>query len=387
MNDNHACGHPHGHGAGHPGGHPGAGGPGGGKLDTSRCPRLIAWELTSACNLKCVHCRACAPSERPAGELSLEECRAFLDDVATMEGRPIIILTGGEPLIHPDFFPILEHAHSLGMHTVLATNGTLMDAAAAERIRALGVARASVSIDGHTAAEHDDFRMVPGSFESTMRGIRTMQAADIGIQVNTTITRRNFADIEKIFDLAVSLGAAAVHIFLLVPTGRAENMKGDEISPSDYERVLNWFYDKKREVGDRVNLKATCAPHFYRIMRQRARAEGLPVDFATFGQDAVSRGCLAGCGFAFVSSTGIVQGCGYMPVAAGNIREKPFSEIYRGSEFFTGLRDLSKLKGKCGKCEYRAVCGGCRARALAATGDPFDEEPYCDYIPSNYKKD
>ena len=352
------------------------------RLDTSKCPRLIAWEMTSTCNLKCVHCRACAPSERPPGELTLAQSKAFLDDVATMAGKPIMILTGGEPLIHPEFFQILEHAHSLKMNTVLATNGTLIDGDTAARLFSLGISRASISIDGMDAKEHDDFRKVQGSFEASLKGIKIMQNAGIKIQMNTTISKRNFASIEKIFDLGVSLDMAAIHIFLLVPTGRAENMKGDEISPAEYEKVLNWFYDKKKEVGDRVNLKATCAPHYYRIMRQRAKADGIEVAFNTFGPDAVTRGCLAGCGFAFVSSTGQVQGCGYMPVPAGNIKQEPFSKIYQDSEFFTRLRDLSNLKGKCGKCEYRAVCGGCRARALAATGDCFDEEPYCDYIPA-----
>ncbi|HNY12560.1 MAG TPA: radical SAM protein [Candidatus Wallbacteria bacterium] len=353
-----------------------------GGLNTGKCPRLIAWELTSACNLKCVHCRACAPSERPAGELSLDQCRVFLNDVAAMEGKPILILTGGEPLIHPDFFKILEHAYSLKMHTVLATNGTLINDDNAARMYSLGVSRASVSIDGHDASGHDDFRKVSGAFESALKGVKTMQKAGIQIQMNTTITRRNISDIEKIFELGVSLRAVAIHIFLLVPTGRAANMIGDEISPGEYESVLNWFYDKKKDTAGRINLKATCAPHYYRIMRQRAKADGVAVDFQTFGPDAVSRGCLAGCGFAFVSSTGIVQGCGYMPVPAGNIRETPFSTIYKDSEFFNRLRDLSNLKGKCGKCEYRAVCGGCRARALAASGDCFEEEPYCNHVPA-----
>ena len=170
-------------------------------------------------------------------------------------------------------------------------------------------------------------------------------------------------------------------LFRSVPTGRAENMRGEEISAAEYEMLLNWFYDKKRRIGSEINLKATCAPHYYRIMRERAKADGVAVTVENFGMDAVTRGCLAGCGFAFVSSAGVVQGCGYMPVAAGNIRERKFSDIYANSEFFTRLRDLSLLKGKCGRCGYKKVCGGCRARALAETGDCFGEEPYCDYDP------
>lgn len=350
--------------------------------DPASAPRLIAWELTSACNLKCVHCRASAPGEAPPGELSLAECRAAIDDIAAMEPAPILILTGGEPMVRPDFFDILEYCRSKGLRAVLATNGTTVTAERARRLFDLGIRAASVSLDGADAASHDSFRGQPGAFEGALAGIKLLQAAGIGVQINTTISRRNFREVERIYDFAVSLGAAAIHIFLLVPTGRAQNMKGDEISADDYERVLNWFYDKKRSDGGRVNLKATCAPHYYRIMRERAAAEGLKVDRVTFGADAATRGCLAGCGFAFISAAGIVQGCGYLPLAAGDVRKEPFSRIYRGSELFVKLRDLSNLSGKCAACEYRAVCGGCRARALAEHGDCFAEEPMCGHVPA-----
>lgn len=344
-------------------------------------PRLIAWEMSAACNLDCVHCRAAASAGRREGELTFAECRAFLDDVAALEPGPVLIMTGGEPLMRPDFFDILEYAHGIGVSKVLATNATLVDSAIASRLAANGVSAASVSIDGATAAAHDSFRRSPGSFAKSVRGIEFLKSAGVRVQINISVTRRNYADIENIFAAAAGLGASAIHIFLLVPTGRAENLRGEEISPAEYERLLNWFYDKKREIGDKINLKATCAPHYYRIMRERARAEGVAVTRDNFGADATTRGCLAGCGFAFVSSTGDVQGCGYLPIAAGNIRERKFSDIYANSEFFAGLRDFSLLKGKCGRCGYKKVCGGCRARAFAETGDCFAEEPYCGYVP------
>lgn len=354
---------------------------GGGASSTATAPRLIAWEMSAACNLNCVHCRAAASVCRPDGELTFRECREFLDDVASLSPSPMLIMTGGEPLMRPDFFEILEYADKIGVNKVLATNATLVTADIASRLAANRVAAASVSIDGSSAAAHDAFRRSPGSFEASVRGIGLLKAAGIKVQINISVTKRNYADMENIFAAARGLGASAIHIFLLVPTGRAENMRGEEISAAEYETLLNWFYDKKRKIGNEINLKATCAPHYYRIMRERAKADGVAVTVENFGIDAVTRGCLAGCGFAFVSSSGVVQGCGYMPVAAGNIRERKFSDIYSNSEFFTKLRDLSLLKGKCGRCGYKKVCGGCRARALAETGDCFGEEPYCSYDP------
>ncbi|HPG56180.1 MAG TPA: radical SAM protein [Candidatus Wallbacteria bacterium] len=353
--------------------------------DTARVPaispRLIAWEMSAACNLKCVHCRACSTMERSENELSTAECFEFLKDIAAMPGKPVLIMSGGEPLIRPDFFEILEYAAALGINKVLATNATMITEEIAARLAACGVSAASVSIDGPDAAEHDKFRRVEGAFAKSLKGIELLKAAGIKIQINISVTRHNYGKIDDIFSLAETLGASSIHIFMLVPTGRAENMKGEEISAAEYERLLNWFYDKKREIGARINLKATCAPHYYRIMRERARADGLEITERNFGMDAKTRGCLAGSGFAFVSACGIVQGCGYMPIAAGNIREKKFSEIYTNSDFFIKLRDLSLLKGKCGKCAYKKVCGGCRARALASNGDCFGEEPYCGYEP------
>ncbi len=342
-------------------------------------PRLIAWEMSAACNLNCVHCRASSSYERVEGELSIKECYDFLTDISALPSKPVLIMTGGEPLMRPDFFDILDFADKLGINKVLATNATLVTPEIAARLMSKRIFAASVSIDGANACAHDEFRRLPGAFEAGMRGIEFLKAAGIKIQINISVTKRNYDQIEDLFALARSIGASAIHIFLLVPTGRAENMRGEEISSKQYERLLNWFYDKKREIGRRINLKATCAPHYYRIMRQRAKADGLEINAENFGMDAFTRGCLAGCGFAFVSSVGHVQGCGYMPISAGNIRERRFSDIYANSEFFIKLRDLSLLKGKCGRCGYKKVCGGCRARALAESGDCFGEEPYCGY--------
>jgi len=353
------------------------------KPNTTRPPRLIAWELTNACNLACIHCRASAIREPAPDELSTEEAKHFIDEL--VEYRPIIILTGGEPLLRPDFYDIARYASGKGLRVVLATNGTLLTPGIVRKLKEVGIQRVSISIDGSTAQTHDAFRGEPGAFEAALRGIDMLKNEGIGFQINTTITKRNLAEIPGIYDLALELGASALHIFLLVPTGRGQEIEEEEIPPQEYERVLNWFYDKSRD--SRIQLKATCAPHYFRIMRQRARAEGIRITQKTHGFEAMTKGCLGGSGFCFVSSKGDVYPCGYLPALAGNIRKRPFRMIWESSKVFKDLRDPGKLKGKCGMCEYRMVCGGCRARAYAATGDYLAEEPYCVYIPAITEKE
>lgn len=342
-----------------------------------RSPRLIAWELTNACNLACIHCRASAIKDPAPDELSTAEAKHFVDEL--IEYKPIIILTGGEPLLRSDVYDIAQYASGHGLRVVLATNGTLLTPDIAKKLKDVGIQRVSISIDGSTKETHDIFRGETGAFEAALRGIDILKNAGLSFQINTTITKRNLIEIPNIYELALELGASALHIFLLVPTGRGEEIESEEIPPEEYERVLNWFYDKSKT--SRIQLKATCAPHYFRIMRQRAKAEGIRITKETHGLEAMTKGCLGGSGFCFVSSKGDVYPCGYLPALAGNIRQKPFKMIWEKSKVFNDLRDTGKLKGKCGECEYRAVCGGCRARAYAQTGDYLDEEPYCMYVP------
>ncbi len=341
-------------------------------------PRLIAWELTNACNLACIHCRASAVREPQPGELTTAEAKHFVDELR--EYRPILILTGGEPLLREDVYEIAQYATGKDLRVVLATNGTLLTSGIARKLKDSGIQRVSISIDGATKETHDVFRGEPGAFEGALRGIDILKTEGIGFQINTTITSRNLDEIPEIYDLAVELQASALHIFLLVPTGRGEEIESEEIPPEEYERVLNWFYDKSRD--KRMQLKATCAPHYFRIMRQRAKAEGIRITPETHGLEAMTKGCLGGSAFCFVSSLGNVYPCGYLPALAGNIKMKPFKMIWEKSKVFNDLRDSGMLKGKCGICEYRNVCGGCRARAYAGTGDYLGEEPYCIYMPA-----
>lgn len=345
-------------------------------------PRLIAWELTNACNLACIHCRASAIKEPQPDELSTIEAKHFVDEL--VEYNPIIILTGGEPLLRADIYEIAQYIKGKGMRAVLATNGTLLTQEIVRKLIDAGIQRVSISIDGANKETHDIFRGEPGAFEGALRAIDILKKEGLSFQINTTITKRNLAEIPRIYDLAIELKAFALHIFLLVPTGRGEEIESEEIPPDEYERVLNWFYDKSKD--KRMQLKATCAPHYFRIMRQRAKADGIRITPQTHGMEAMTKGCLGGSAFCFVSSKGDVYPCGYLPALAGNIKKKPFKMIWEKSKVFNDLRDPGMLKGKCGLCEYKNVCGGCRARAYAGTGDYLEEEPYCIHVPASRGK-
>ena len=340
--------------------------------------RLVAWEVTRQCNLNCIHCRAGSqPGDYP-GELDTEKCLDILGQISLI-GKPIVILTGGEPLLRQDIFHLAQYGTHLGLRMVMATNGTLLTPGIIERIKASGIKRLSISLDGPDEDQHDQFRKMPGAFRGAMAGIRLLKKADIDFQINTTVTRHNIRHVNDILDMAVRLGAAAHHLFLLVPTGRAKEMVNQEIDALEYEELLRWFYRMRRKVP--LQLKATCAPHYYRIMRQEAHAMGERVDYESYGLDAVTRGCLGGTSFCFISNHGIIQPCGYLDLNCGDLKASTFKSIWEGSEIFNQLRDFSAYKGKCGRCEYLKFCGGCRARAFEATGDFLAEEPLCAYQP------
>ena len=340
--------------------------------------RLVAWEVTRSCNLNCIHCRAASGRGPYTGELDTTKCIEILDEISAV-GSPIVILTGGEPLLREDIFDLAQYGTAAGLRMVMATNGSLLTSGIIEKIKSSGIKRVSISIDGADQAQHDRFRMVDGAFEKSINGVRLLKEAGVEFQINTTVTRHNIDNIGDILNISVGLGAAAHHLFLLVPTGRARDMKDQEIGASEYEQLLHWFYRMRDKVP--LHLKATCAPHYYRILRQEARLRGEKVTFETYGLDAMTRGCLGGTSFCFISYNGIVQPCGYLELNCGDLKHSTFGSVWNGSEKFNQLRDFSSYKGKCGGCEYLRFCGGCRARAFEATGDFLAEEPLCAYEP------
>jgi heme b synthase len=373
--------HPHSNGH-QTGGSPAGGHPHASTGKDANTLRLVAWETTRRCNLSCKHCRALAEDHPYENELDTTAAFRLLEQIREV-GTPIIILTGGEPLLRDDIFDIAAYGDSLGLRMVMAPNGTLLTRENCEKLKSSGIKRISASLDGATPETHDEFRGLENAFNRTLKGIEYAKAAGIEFQINTTITQANLEEIPKILALAEELGAVAHHIFLLVPTGRGKYILDSAIDAQQYEQTLNWFYDQQSRTS--LQLKATCAPHYYRILRQRAKQDGKKVTFETHGLDAVTRGCLAGTGFCFISHVGRVQTCGFLDVTCGDITKQTFKDVWENSAVFNELRNLNNLKGKCGLCEYKGVCGGCRARAYEATGSYLEAEPLCSYQPRKIK--
>ncbi|MFZ0138990.1 MAG: radical SAM protein [Candidatus Sulfotelmatobacter sp.] len=397
----------------------------------SNKPRLIFWELTKGCNLRCIHCRASATELSSPNDLTTETARDIIDQIAAVS-TPILVLSGGEPLFRKDIFELARYGTDKGLRVALATNGTLVTKQVAQKIVDSGVRRVAISLDGADALTHDTFRGIPGAFDAAITGFRNLKDLGMSVQINTTIARHNAHQLPQVLELAKSLGADALHTFLLVPVGCGVDIAAEQmVPPEEYEKMLNWFYDQSLTGG--IELKATCAPHYFRVVRQRRAAEhrsaaaaaqaaqlvtpaassspgrgplGIgPTDMTMPGStgielkpggigkavghpgthpssmNAMTKGCLAGTAVCFISNQGEVYPCGYLPALAGDLKKQPFAEIWENSVVFNQLRDVNNLRGKCGCCEFRNVCMGCRARAFAATGNYLDEEPFCVYEP------
>ena len=344
-------------------------------------PKWIAWEITRRCNLRCVHCRSSSQLEVEGHpDFSLDEAKRVLDDIHSY-ASPVVVLSGGEPLLRPDVFDIARYGTALGLRMCLATNGSLVTADTCRQITESGIRMVSLSLDGSTAAVHDDFRNQPGAFDGVMNAIRLFNAHNIDFLVNSSFTKRNQDEAPKIHQLVKSLGATAWYLFMIVPTGRGEEIMAELIPPDEYEAMLNWHYDMEKE-EDELLVRPTCAPQYYRVVLQRAKEEGekfkrRTLKFSTGG----SKGCLAGQLICMIDVDGNVLPCSYFPLPAGNIRHQSFREIWEESPLFLEMRDFAGYKDHCGRCEYLNVCGGCRARAWAVTGDYLAGEPFCSHRP------
>ncbi|MFQ6069646.1 MAG: radical SAM protein [Candidatus Aminicenantales bacterium] len=341
-------------------------------------PKWIAWEATPRCNLRCIHCRSAANPENKE-VFSTEDAFNLIDNIASF-CSPVFVLSGGEPLLRKDVFEIASYGTEKGFRVCLATNGTLINDERCRRIKDSGICLVSLSLDGSSREIHDNFRNQKGAFDRILLGIEKLKKHNIEFIINSSFTNRNKHDIPATFHLAKKLGAKAWYMFMIVPTGRGKGIFQELVSKEDYETILNWHYELERSEGE-ILLRPTCAPHYYRIFAQRSKAENLPLErrnlsFSTGG----GKGCVAAQTISFIDYRGEVMPCSYFPKSAGNLREKSFREIWN-SPLFQELRDFTAYKGKCGGCEYLHVCGGCRARAYAVSGDYLDEEPFCDYQP------
>ena len=343
--------------------------------------RLVFWETTPDCNLKCPHCRV-NNSSSPKNLLTTQEAKSFIKQISLF-AKPILVFSGGEPLLRKDIYELISFTLSLGLKPALATNATLITKSLAQKLKASGLKVVAVSVYGATEEAHDSFCGQIGAFKKTLAGIENIKKAGLSLQINTTITKKNLGELEPLANFSLNQKATSYHLFFLVPTGRGRSLDGDQISPKSYETAFNRVYELEQNLP--LRIKVTCAPHYYRILEQRKHDEPDKPKLKQSEFHATTKGCLAGQGVCFVSSSGEVYGCGYMPISAGNLESKSFKDIWFESDFFQSLRDESRLEGKCGFCEFKTVCGGCRARAYQASGNYLEEEPECSYQPSTVK--
>jgi heme b synthase len=348
------------------------------KITDQALPFLIAWEVTRTCNLNCQHCRAGAQDITYPNELTTEQCYRLLDNIASFAG-PIIILTGGEPMLRGDIYEIARYGSNLGLRMVMAPCGALINDRTVNKMIDAGIQCISISLDGATAKSHDDFRRVPGAFDSAITAAEAAKRNNLSFQINTTITRHNIDELPEIMSLAERLGAITFNPFLLVPTGRGRELADQEITPQQYEQTLQWLSEQQGK--SKMQLRVTCAPHYQRIIRQNP-SKGTQ-DAKTNVSGRGPAGCMGGKSFAFISHTGKVQICGFLDIEAGDVSQNDFDfkEIWNNSQFLQRIRNPDNYKGKCGYCDYRRLCGGCRARAYALTGDYLESEPFCIYQP------
>ncbi|MGD0547312.1 MAG: TIGR04053 family radical SAM/SPASM domain-containing protein [Terracidiphilus sp.] len=388
-----------------------------GALNFDETPFLAIWEITQSCDLACKHCRAAAQPIAHPDELTNAEGKALIDQIAEM-GVPIFVFTGGDPMKRKDVFELIRYAADKGVQVALTPSATpLLTRDAIFKLKEAGLVRLGISLDGSTAEIHDAFRGLPGAWARTIQAIEWANEAGIPIQVHTTISRHNAADLDSLCALFERLDIVMWNVFFLVPVGRGQ--LDDLLSGDDFEKVFGKIY----ELSHRVNfqIKTTEAMHYRRYLLQHnleerkighghpgvlkghdfSRAENSPdknagalalayepgaptADARTRTASWATRRVNDGKGFLFVSHTGTVYPSGFLPIHAGNIRETPLAEIYRNAPIFKSLRDTSKLEGKCGACEYKEICGGSRARAYAVTGDPLAPEPCCIYQPKHW---
>jgi len=359
--------------------------------DFNESPFIIIWETTQACDLACLHCRASAQPDRDRGELDTAAAKRLMDTVRQF-GKPLFVLTGGDPLKRDDTVELVRYGTSIGLRMAMTPSGTpLMTPDVLRNLRDAGLARLAVSLDGSNAAIHDRFRGVSGSFEWTVRMLDAARALGLSTQINTTVSSHNLHDVEPIVQLITTLGIALWSVFFIVPTGRAR--ASDLTTADEFEHVFHRLYDLSTTAP--FDIKTTAAPHYRRVVLQRQVAErragqhersATPltagVGFSLTDGVGRARGVNDGNGFLFISHRGDIYPSGFLPVSAGNVRTHDLVDVYRNSPLFRDLRNTDKLEGKCGVCEYRTICGGSRARAYATTGNYLASDPYCSYIPA-----
>lgn len=351
-------------------------------------PFIVIWEVTQSCDLACLHCRANARICRDPLELTTLQGYGLIDDI-TEFGSPLLVLTGGDPLKREDLYDLISYSVAKGLRTTVSPSVTpLLTNESIRKLKNAGISRIAVSLDGSTGEIHDSFRGVRGSHARTLEVLSECDRDGIPIQVNTTVTRYNIGDFENIANLISGFNPVLWSVFFLVPTGRGK--VEDTISPEEYESVFEKMYELSKVMP--YDIKSTEAPHYRRYAAQarvrEKRSGKCPLEAAAeTARDAIGRaprGINDGKGFVFISHRGEVYPSGFLPLSGGNVKNESIVSIYRTSPLFTGIRDYGMLRGKCGACEFKNICGGSRARAYAVTGDYMESEPYCIYVPAKY---
>ncbi|HHW96315.1 MAG TPA: radical SAM protein [Myxococcota bacterium] len=347
-------------------------------------PKWIAWETTQRCNLNCQHCRCASDLNAPFGEWTTERASKMIDEIADWV-KPVLVLSGGEPLMRDDIFELAAHGTARGLRMCMATNGLLVTDDVCHQMKESGIRMVSLSLDGPDADVHDSFRRVSGAFDATLNAAKLFKKHDISFLFNSSFAKHNQHTIGDTFRLAKSLNATAWYMFMIVPTGRGADLMKDLISQPDYDAILEWHYEQEKRESE-ILMRPTCAPHYYRLVpqlgiRDGSRFKRRDLTFST----GAGKGCVAGQTICLLDALGNVRPCSYMEQSAGNVFERSFKDIWENSELMLSMRDFESYKGRCGVCEFRNVCGGCRARAYAITGDLFAEEPFCNYIPGSFK--
>jgi radical SAM protein with 4Fe4S-binding SPASM domain len=343
--------------------------------------KWLAWEITRRCNLRCVHCRSSSElevSKHPDSDF--HTATKIIDSICDF-AKPVVVLTGGEPLLRDDVFEIATYGTKKGLRMCLATNGTLLTKAHCQKIIKAGIKMVALSLDGASASTHDTFRHQAGAFESTINATKLLKEHRIDFLINSSFTKHNQQDIVPCFRLAKKLGAKAWYLFMVIPTGRGEELLEELIPPKDYDEILAWHYQMEQEEHEML-IRPTCAPHYYRYRFERYKKEkntrkSRPLSFSPGG----SKGCLAGQTIALLDVDGNLMPCSYLPLSAGNIHQTDLETLWNDSTLFKNFRDFSKYKDRCGACEYIKICGGCRARAYMMEGDAFKSDPFCQHVP------
>jgi radical SAM protein len=349
--------------------------------DFSQSPLLVFYETTRACDLQCRHCRANAQRDCDPNELTSADARRLVDDLLSFPKLPLLVLTGGDPIKREDVFELVDYAVRRGLQVAMTPSATpLVSFGVVRRLKASGLHRLAVSLDGADAATHDGFRRVAGSFDRTLEIIDFARRVELPVQVNTTVVRGNVQQLDQIAELLGGMGIVLWSVFFLIPTGRA--VSDSRISDEECEEVFARLWEQSRRQP--YAIKTTEAPHYRRFIRQKDLVDGaasgsVPPRSRNAAGNTV--GTNDGRGVMFVSHIGEIFPSGFLPIRAGRFPLDSLVRTYRQSELFNALRDPDQLKGKCGDCEFRTICGGSRARAFALTGDPLEAEPDCSYIP------